>query len=417
MLKNRLIYLSKNDNKQILGNESQTHILYLDGLRAVAAISVVMHHSVLQYYGFINLRDLSWYKKLFILIFLEGHYAVDLFIVISGYCLMLPLIKYDYKLKNGVKDFFLQRAKRIIPTYYSAMLISLLLIWTLVGTKTGTHWDISIPVNSKDILTHIFLIHDIFSSTAFKINHAFWSISVEIRIYILFPILLFLWKRAGRVITLLIAVLISILVHLVSTIILANRFNISNDLAGVFPYLILFTFGMLAADIANSNQSITLSKIRKNVPWGGVTSILLIPSLIVHHLYKQGRLSMNMVDIVIGLTCASLMIALAKTRNEGSKSTWLVKILAAKPIAFCGLFAYSIYLIHAPFLQLFSQYFLFNIHQDGFSNMLLLIFICTPIIIFISYIFFLVFEKPFLNKKGKAAVKELEKKSVLAPAP
>ncbi len=330
---------------------------------------------------------------------------------------MLPLIKYDYKLKNGLKDFFLRRAKRILPTYYLAMVLSLLLIWTLVGTKTGTHWDMSVPVTLKDILFHIFLIHDIFSSTAFKINHAFWSIAVEGRIYVLFPILLLLWRMAGRLIALLFAVLFSILAHLALIVALANKFNISTDLAGVFPYLILFAFGMLAADIANSNQSISLSKIRKTIPWGIVTSLLTIISLVANHLYRQERLSLNTVDIVMGLTCASLMIALAKPRNEGGRSAWLAKLLGVKPLAFCGMFAYSIYLIHAPFLQLFSQYFLNHKYQDRFLNMSVLILIGIPVIILISYIFFLICEKPFLTKRRKPTVKDLEKETILEPAP
>lgn len=417
MLNNRLRYLSKKDIKPIENKAPLAHILYLDGLRAVAAIFVVMHHGVLQYYSYENVWDLPLYKRIFILIFLQGHYAVDIFIVISGYCLMLPLVKFGYKLKNGIKNFFLRRVKRIIPTYYLAMVMSLFLIRTLIGTKTGTHWDVSIPVTSKDILAHVFLIHDIFNSTAFKINHVFWSISVESRIYVLFPILLFLWRRTDRVITLLIVVLLSILINLASTTILEQRFSISNELAGVFPYLILFTFGMLAADIAKSDQNITLSQIRKDIPWGVVTSILLIPSFIAGQLFEQGRLSMNIVDIVIGVTCASLMITLSKASNEGSRSIFLVKILAAKPIAFCGMFAYSIYLIHAPFLQIFSQYVLINISQDRFSNTLFLVFIGTPIIIFISYIFFLICEKPFLTNKRKTKVKDLEERSALDSAP
>jgi peptidoglycan/LPS O-acetylase OafA/YrhL len=108
------------------------HLNYLNGLRAVAALYVLLHHAILQ----VNISSSSsgivnWLHA----IFEHGRFAVDLFIVISGFCLMLPVIQNDGVLKKGALNFFVRRAKRILPTYYLAMGLSLILIYTVIGKK------------------------------------------------------------------------------------------------------------------------------------------------------------------------------------------------------------------------------------------------------------------------------------------
>ena len=152
------------------------HLDYLDGLRALAAVYVLLGHALLQV-NFSHQRP-GVFARGFLSIFLFGHEAVDLFIVLSGFCLMLPVARGDGALRGGAWNFFQRRAWRIVPPYYAAMTLSLLLIWSCIGQKTGTHWDISIPVTGRSILTHLLLLQDALGDEA-SINHAFWSISVE----------------------------------------------------------------------------------------------------------------------------------------------------------------------------------------------------------------------------------------------
>ena len=88
--------------------------------------------------------------KFFVTLFKTGHYVVDLFIVLSGFCLMLPVIRHRGTLPGNTIIFFKKRIRRILPPYYLAMGFSLLLIITMIGEKTGTRWDISIPITLVD---------------------------------------------------------------------------------------------------------------------------------------------------------------------------------------------------------------------------------------------------------------------------
>jgi peptidoglycan/LPS O-acetylase OafA/YrhL len=93
--------------------------------------------------------------------------------VLSGFCLALPVVRGDGFVRGGAVQFFQKRARRILPPYFLALVFSLLLIRLAIGRKTGMHWDNSLPVTEKAVITHLLLIQDLFRDTSAKINHAF----------------------------------------------------------------------------------------------------------------------------------------------------------------------------------------------------------------------------------------------------
>ena len=137
----------------------ENHIDFLDGLRALSALFVMFSHMWCQIwpatvppYGYghrptgLTLVLTSWLYY--------GHFAVVVFIMLSGFCLMLPVVRGDDSLRGGTLQFLKRRAKRILPPYYFALLLSLLLIHFLINSKTGSQWDISLPVTQLGIISH-----------------------------------------------------------------------------------------------------------------------------------------------------------------------------------------------------------------------------------------------------------------------
>jgi len=388
----RLDLLSSRQLQKLVFSMSKIskHFPYLDGLRAIAAIYVVLHHTVAQEAD--GLLTIS--GKILSNLFRYGHYAVDLFIVLSGYCLMLPIMNRQYELVGGAFGFLKKRAKRILPPYFFGIAISLLLVYFFVGNKTGTHWDISIPVTMTDVLTHVLLIHDFWETTAYKINHSFWSISVECRIYLLFPLLLIVWKRFGAFKALVITVMVCALIRVMLELLLPIYPDI-NTWSGVNPYLLLFALGMFAAEFSYSDK---YASYREKIPWGPITIILLLSIAIIS--YKpvsfKGYSLMEITDSIVGLFSFSLLVLISQPGKNG-RTHWLTKILSWPPLVFTGTFAYSIYLLHAPLIQLIWQYLLKPFHLGTVSTTLLGLVIGTPIILIASYMFFIAFERPFLR--------------------
>ena len=66
---------------------------------------------------------------------------------------------------------------------------------------------------------------------------------------------------------------------------------------------------------------------------------------------------------------------------------------------FVGTFSYSLYLIHAPLLQVAWQYGVEPLHESPGVAFLLMLAFAVPPIVALSFVFFLVAERPFLNTK------------------
>ncbi len=360
------------------------HLEYLDGLRALAAIFVVIGHALLQ----VDFKQepLVGLTKQFVEIFAYGNYAVDLFIVISGFCLMLPVIRGNMTIRGGSIEFIKRRAWRILPPYYLAMLLSLLLIFFFINQKTGTHWDVSIPVTSENIFRHILLIHDAFNDAT--INHAFWSIAVEWRIYFFFPLLVRCWRRIDPIKTTIFAIFASYLLHHLCWRIFGDSLDIN--------YLGLFTMGMLAATISFSPKNV-LSRW-KRLPWEWIVILMTIVVVAIPSIeLKFGHiLSRYLVDYVVGGWCMALMMVVSLNDKH-----WLTQILSYRPLVFIGTFSYSIYLIHAPLLQILWQYLFIPLQKKQLLMFIALSTVGLLIIVGLSYVFFLVCEYPFMGKSKK----------------
>lgn len=366
----------------------KVHLGYLDSLRALAAIYVVMVH---------GLDQVDWngtHSPVFVHWFRDhcsyGHHAVGLFIVLSGFCLMLPVAQRDGTLRGGAWNFYKKRARRILPTYYLSLAVCLLLIATVLKQKTGTPWDITFPVTAKDLVTHLLMVQDAFDDTGHKINYALWTVSVEWRIYFVFPLLVLGWQRFGAFKTTLAAVVTGYLL-----LVLLRHTPVYTLTDGVTPeYLGLFAMGMLGAGITFSHSG-RLSDLRGRVPWGWMALAATVLLLLLSNIkpFHGKVIPISTLDFFVGLWAMSLLIA------AGYKSeTRLHRALSWKPLAFLGTFAYSIYVIHAPLLQLIWLYLVRPLHLSPSLGFVSIFAVLIPLVIAGAYVFFLACERPFLNR-------------------
>jgi len=367
-------------------NAASKHLAYLDGMRAFAAVYVVLHHALLQVRGENEfLHGIIWWLAL---PFWSGRSAVDVFIVLSGFCLMLPVIHDGGALRRGAGNFFLRRARRILPPYYCAMVFSLGLIALLVHQKTGTHWDLSLPVTGRSLITHVLLIQDAWKSDISNINHVFWSIAVEWRIYFLFPLFLWACRKWGMLWTVGVALAFSLALFFVLAPFIDKSLSAH--------YIGLFALGMFGATAAYAPER--LPTALRTFPWGRMAAGLTLLLLLVT--YGKGphgfKAPWYVVDYVAGFWSTALLVMLSLEPDH-----LLRRLLGCRPVAFVGTFAYSIYLVHAPLLQVLWQYVFGALQHRQLPMFLALTLLGTPLIIAVSYLFFLVCEKPFLIKKTR----------------
>jgi peptidoglycan/LPS O-acetylase OafA/YrhL len=354
------------------------HLDFLDGIRACAALTVMTTHAL----HFLPLPSGVESSVIAALSF-TARIAVDIFILLSGFCLMLPIIRDDGILKGGKRQFFIRRIRRILPPYYAALALSLLLIWTLIGHKTGTLWDISFPVTKRAILAHILLLQNIYDSS--KINGVFWSIAVESQIYLCFPAFILLTRRIGAKKSVGLALVLS---YLATFLIQHTRFY-----GLTIQYWGLFALGTLGAAICFGKDT-EWSVVRQRTFWGPLTFVLGLMLFCLWTWFSCHNKSdtYHIFDYLTG--CWGMCLLVNATCCTGSRSR---AIFEKKPLVFIGAFSYSLYLIHFPVQQCFWQYVIRPLHFDNTKTIFLLVTAGSMVAIGVAYLFHLAFERPFMS--------------------
>ncbi len=143
----------------------------LDGLRAVAVTGVIWVH-IWNFFGNISLSfaGIDWNKG----IALAG-VGVDLFFVISGFCMYLMYEKKaDHDGIRSYGGFLIKRWRRIAPAFYAVVLFeSLLYFW-----RSG-----NFPLSS--FAAHLFFVNTFIGDNV--LSPPFWSLATEWQFYLLLP--------------------------------------------------------------------------------------------------------------------------------------------------------------------------------------------------------------------------------------
>ncbi len=122
------------------------HIEYLDSRRGLSALYVAAYHAYLMYaadFATEGLRSASGALLVGTSWVLFGRAAVAVFIVLSGYCLMLPVVQSPrQRWKVTFWSFMWRRAWRILPPYYGALACSagLILLVPALGDPSIREW-------------------------------------------------------------------------------------------------------------------------------------------------------------------------------------------------------------------------------------------------------------------------------------
>ena len=375
------------------------HLPQVDGLRALAALYVLFTHAVLVAMPGRDGSRPGW--------LVPGHFAVAVFIVVSGLCLSLPLVRTNGELRGGALRFYVRRARRILPPYYATLLLTLVLCWTALSAETGTFWDFTVPITAAGYVGTLLLAQDVVGF--WQISVPFWSIAVEFQIYLLFPLLLWCWRRYGAGRTVLSAVWLAY-----PAVSLTDALGKRGP--AYFPGLSLqfigfFTLGMAGAWLAFSEDA-TWVRARERVPWGRVTG--LGAATAVGLTYLAGRLAdwlTSVLELPVALATAGVLVVASRQGR-----TRLTRALGLRPLAFVGTFSYSLYLVQAPLLQAEWQYGLRPLHLGRGANLALLSGIGIALLLGAAYLFHLAFERPFLAARRTATTTRPQPSAVTARA-
>jgi peptidoglycan/LPS O-acetylase OafA/YrhL len=278
----------------------------IDGLRAVAVLAVVLAHGVDPGLG------PFWCDV--------GSRGVDLFFVLSGFCLSYPYLAHaDAKPLPTIGEFLRHRFARIAPPYYVALVLFGALAFTQFGLPT---WPERVP-GALARLRELGL-DAVFLTNAMPMHNAdFWTLGVEMRWYVLLPLVLALYVRSR--------VLFAIL-GLALYADYASPFGIAD--AGTMP---CFMLGIVAADFALRRPA-----------WSAHVWPLALLAL-AFALWQQS--TTNDVDQGNWVWHVAAFALVASVVGNAA----LRRAFSAPALVAVGVASYSIYLVHHPLVQSFVQ--------------------------------------------------------------
>ncbi len=366
----------------------------IDGLRALAMLMVYSYH-VWQFSGSPEkILNLGTYSLNLFGIFGTFPAGVDLFMVLSGFCLFLPLCKSPESLANwNIKQYFVRRVRRIVPPYYAAILYAILLpqvlviLFRVLGQKAN--WQ---PFPAPlDFFSHLFFVHTLFLSTWEGINGSFWSLGLEAQFYLTFPLVVFAFRRFGtRVFWAMIG--ISMLYRALADFVLSPQ----SSGAAQFLYSIFFlgrwmqfALGMAAAWLVAKHWKAK----QWRSPVAGSVAIALCAALYALAVSSFASVlpRLPLRDLLLGLSYAGLIIALCVTKTP------LRALFENKAMVGLGFISYSFFLIHQPTAWFFSEMMKKKLGVGGETLFYALCSAGFLVVLGISYLFFVVFERPFLG--------------------
>lgn len=311
----------------------------IDGLRAVAVISVIFFHANLTLLGIKPMQG--------------GFLGVDVFFVISGY-LITGIIKSEFDAgKFSFWGFYERRARRILP----ALLFVIAACWPAA-------WLLMTPEQLRNFSQSTISVLFFGSNFFFWLDTAYfsegihlkplahtWSLAVEEQFYLAFPfIALVIWRNKLR----------SEMMFLILSI---ASLATAQWMAARYPSANFYLFPTRAWELlAGVLLALLERKFGRPKPYGLVTpfaSGAALAGLLISFAFFNENMRHPGLATLAPVSCTAALIWLCGGRDPTTR------LLSSPPFVAIGLISYSLYLWHQPLFAFARIYSIDSVSQGA----------------------------------------------------
>ena len=315
---------------QYVSNSDKHYYGFIDGLRAVAVLMVLIFH-----------LNPAWLSG--------GFIGVDIFFTISGF--LITKIAINRCNASGFYfDFLLGRFRRLYPAYAAAIIFTLFAS-TIILLPSELKELTKAALTSSLVASNIYyyLSSDYFDATLSNLAllHT-WSLSVEWQFYLAYPLLLFIgFFRRNILVWLCFIFCVSLVI---------TNLTVLNDKSGAF-YLTQFRIYEFAAGgilATISRENLKRIQVKLNSFTTNLLGFLSLFGLFIAScLYDDYTMFPGVTAALINILTA-LIILLGMSHHE---KLLFRHMLSLRPIVYIGRISYSLYLFHWPVIVFFDLYF------------------------------------------------------------
>ena len=310
--------MEKQTNKQL------TYRPEVDGLRALAVLSVFIYH-----------LNENWLTG--------GFLGVDIFFVISGYLITRIITTEMASGHFSFKTFYQRRIKRIYPVFILtialASIFSSLFFIRAEGELLRKTTELA-PIFATNFYLAYRQGYWDMSANENPILHL-WSLAVEEQYYLFFPIILFFAFKRAKQTAIFIKVVLALLVFFLLTNFLPQSayekvgiYNLYYTSNLRFPELLVGSFLALLPASTHSVRN-------------QILSVLSIIGLVFCLFFYQKN-----TPYLVGMTILLPCVLAAILIYSATSTTLVGRFFSLKPVVWVGKLSYSIYLFHWLFIAL-----------------------------------------------------------------
>ena len=348
------------------------YIKNIDGLRAIAVVSVIFYHATLDIFG--------------IRLFPGGYLGVDIFFVISGY-LITAIISNEFYEKNNFSliNFFDRRIRRIFPALWLAIIIFLLpsfyylISFAFVSDVKSINSIFTFSTNYY--YSYINQVYGTESSLDKPFLHT-WSIALEFQFYAfisIFFLLAYKYFNKFYLHVLILFFLISLVFCQINSVInpVSNFYlpygRFWEFIAGCFVYFL----------------EKKINKDKKNFFTFTLPLVNLFLIIFCFFYFNNNTIHPSIITLILIINVCLLIIF-------SHHNFFIENILTSKLFTKIGLLSYSLYIFHYPLFAFARIIF----DKNDNEIILIIVKIFLPIFLyFISLISYQYIEKTSRNKK------------------
>ena len=318
------------------------HLPGLDGLRALAVLSVVAYH-----------LDQGWIHG--------GFLGVDLFFVLSGFLITTLLLEEREETgRLALVEFWRRRARRLLPALF--LMVAVVVAWPLIASDFGHAVSVATVdlgqlrgygFSSLFYYANWFAIssgHSYFAATEAPsaLTHT-WSLAIEEQFYVVWPLLTYVIIRRGASIRRKWGIGFCVAVAASSSLTMALLFRHGSSSSANFVYNASFTrLFDLACGAALAWVVLNRPADAAQRRWSDPLGVLCLGGFVAALYWAGGSTGVPTNFMFEGgfLLCALLGVGLiTAVRVEGSL---LSRLFALAPLRYIGRISYGIYLWHWP---------------------------------------------------------------------
>ena len=340
-------------------------IEFLDSIRGLAAMFVLLFHSSIFYwpegfYDFIHFPIIN--------VFFDGHAAVVMFFVLSGFVLSRPYLNPDNPRTVFLPTFYLRRYTRIwIPWFFvfcfSAAVVRYFFLdyetvppYERVEVRQSWHY----PLTISGALRQMALINLPLPANVPDLLPQNWTLGIELKASLLLPFFIFC-ARGRRAASLL---AIAILLMIVSP----------------HGYYVSFVLGVALARFCDPIVA-RLSTLPRYVPWiVFVIGILFYQSLhVAMDIVRLPEAARGYFWCLSSVGCVLILVVVLSCAG-------MHKVLEHRSLVFLGRISYSIYLLHILVLLCVQPLIVYSLNFMGITRAIILLPVSLGVNIFCTLV-------------------------------